>query len=172
MHKNLVAAFNAPLKHLKANKDWQVAKVNNFEGGWFNKEKTINVSEALCIIRCLEQHWGIYITPIFPEYEWDNLGEAWSISHKCAAINVSAKHIYPSTIIHEISHGIVECAKQFHYNGNKIKDPGHGPLWTGVYAYNIMKILKKDITGPMGLYKIKQVPQDHIIEFREYFKKA
>lgn len=172
MHKNLIKEINFSLKQLKADRDWQVTRVSNFEGDWFKKEKTINPAEALRIIGRLERHWGIYITSIFPEYEWGNYGEAWPVSHKCAAINVPATKIYSSSIIHEVSHGIVECAKLFHRNGKKIKDPGHGTLWTGVYAYNTMRILEKDITGPMALYNIKQAEQNCISDFRDYFKSA
>jgi len=170
MDKKLISSLNMPSKHLKALRDWQATKVNTFEGKWFTKERKIKIPTALDIINRLENHWNIYVSPIFPEYKWHNFGEAWPVSYRCVAINVSAKELFASTVIHEVSHGIVECAKTFHKNGRKLKDPGHGAIWCGVYAYNTMLITNKDITGPLALHNIKQVNQDDILKFRDYFK--
>lgn len=172
MTRSLLARINAPTAHLSTTRDWQVSKIYGFEQFWFAKEKRVSAEEALKIIGDLSRHWGMFVTPIFPECEMDNGGEAWAVSKRAAAINISHSHLYPSILVHEFSHGIVECTREFNEHGKKIKDPGHGALWAGVYAHNIDRILKKDIRGPLLTHNIKVADQDTIEEFRGFFKSA
>ena len=167
MGRSLVLEINKYSKNLKANRDWQVSKVYNLEHEFFNNEKKIEQYEANRIVRKLENHWKILITEIYPEYEREYAGETWPINKKAAAINIVTKYLYPSVTIHEVSHGIVDCFTVFHKN--TIKEPGHGPFWTGVYAYNLKLILNKDIREDFKKYSIRSIPHETVQKFREYF---
>lgn len=114
----------------------------------------------------------MFVTPIFPECEMESGGEAWAVSKKAAAINIPLTNLYPSVIVHEFSHGIVECTREFNDHGKKIKDPGHGALWSGTYVHNIERILNINIWGPLLAHNIKVTDQDTIEEFRGFFKSA
>lgn len=168
MDNDLIRNINQYTKNLKGKRDSQVSRVYALENKLFKKEKLIFQVEASKIVRKLENHWKILITQIYPEYEGEYEGETWPINKKSAAVNISANGLYPYMVIHEVSHGITECCTMFHEK--RIKEPGHGPFWCGVYAYNLNYILNYDITCKFDQHKIRYVDRGVIEDFRQYFK--
>ena len=170
MGKGLVREINQYTKNLKCDRDWQVKRVYNFEHRVFAKEKVVPQHEANKIVKKLERHWKILITQVYPESNREYEGESWTISSKAAAINVVTKALYPSVIIHEVSHGIVDCFTEFHKP--TVKEPGHGPFWCAVYLYNIQYILGLDLTNEMKFDRIRVANPETVHRFRDYFINA
>lgn len=170
MGRSLVLEINKYSKNLKANRDWQVSKVYNLENVVFKYEKIIEQHEANKLVRKLERHWKILITDIYPVCDREYAGETWPINKRAAAINILANYLYPSTVVHEVSHGIVDCCTTFYKKS--IKEPGHGPLWCGVYLYNLKYALGLDIEKEFENKSIIFAKSDTIQRFREYFISA
>lgn len=168
MRKDLIRNINYYTKDLKSKRDWQVSRVYKFENTFFKNEKGISVAEANKIVRKLERHWNMLITQVYPEYEEAHGGDSWPIGRKSSAINVYSTSLYPSVIVHEVSHGITECTKKFH--SPNIRDPGHGALWCGVYVYNIKLITGLNIEQELLSRSIRVVDRATIQTFKEYFK--
>jgi len=168
MGTDLIREINQYTKNLKCKRDWQVSRVYDLEHKVFAKEAKIARHEASKIVKKLERHWNMLITAIYPEGDDEYAGETWPISKKAAALNVYSNGLYPSVIVHEVSHGIVECCTKFH--SNKLKEPGHGPFWCGVYAYNLNYILGTNMAEEFDRASIRVVDLETIEKFRHYFK--
>lgn len=167
MNRSLVREINQYTKDLKCKWDWQAHRIHKFDTDFFKKEKKIFPYEANLIVHDMEQHWKILITTVYPEYQGQHFGEAWPVSRKAAAINISKDYLYPSTVIHEVSHGIVECCTTFHKSS--IREPGHGAFWAGVYAYNLKHFINQDVTEEFSNCSIRSISEETVEKFRSYF---
>lgn len=172
MERGLVREINSYLKGLQGNRDWQSSKICDVEHDSLAFQKTILPSAANKIVKSIERHWGIMVNQIYPEfkfyYDGYTLSESWPVSSKACAINIPLSFLKPYIIVHEVSHGIAECSRIFHSKG--IREPGHGPLWTGIYVYNMNKFLDIDIWDEMRENGVRVAEEETILKLRKYFK--
>jgi hypothetical protein len=170
MGRGLVREINSYLKGLEAKTDWQQSKIYNIDHYLYKTENIINPTESNKIVKKLERHWGILVNQIYPEYKFyddGTMGESWPISKKTCAINIPLNHLKACTLIHEFSHGITECAKIFY--SKSLKEPGHGPMWCGIYAYNLNLILGIDIESKMRENGVRYIEEETVSKIRKHF---
>lgn len=172
MERGLVREVNSYLTGLQGHRDWQKSKICNLEHRKFIFQDTISPVESNKIVKKMERFWGILVNQIYPEfkfyYDGHTLAESWPVSSKACAINIPVEFLKPYIIVHEVSHGIVECSRVFHSKG--IREPGHGPFWSGIYAYNLKHFLKIDISEEMRDNGIRLAEEETILKLRNHFK--
>ena len=170
MIHGLIRRANNYFAGLNAIRDYQVSNIINLEHE-FLSSNTITPGEASQLVKKLERRWGVMVIQIYPEYKFydDNtLGESWAVSKRVAAINIPVDYLYPYTVVHEYSHCVVECFREFHTK--TLKEPGHGPLWAGVYKYNMAVGLQVDMTDLFEEHKIKTVSPDIVADLKTFFR--
>lgn len=169
--KELKECINNSLEGCKATKDFQTSRVYEFHTDL--KEKLISPDQAKTIVKKLDRLWKIKTVALFPE-KWDDLyGYGWPLSKREAAIQLPPDLVTPSFVIHEHSHGVVECFKTFFKEGSGIREPGHGPLFCGVLAFNMYWTSGKpfvDIEEQMRYYALRVLDKDAILTFKRIFK--
>lgn len=150
-------------------KEFQRSKIYTFHEDL--KESHIKPNVCHSVVKQLDKYWRIKTTELYPE-RWDDFSaEGWPLAKRYAAIQVPHTMMTLSYIVHEHSHGVVECF--LNYDDIKdITDPGHGVLWTGVFCLSFSKILDvsfNDITNKLEKYGISWLDEDTVIKFRELF---
>lgn len=171
MGKGLVREINACLKGLKGNTDWQRSKIYNVDHALYKTQDNISPTESNSIVKKLEAHWGILVQQVYPEFKFysdGTMGESWPVAKKACAVNIPLEFLKPCTIVHELSHGITECARVFHSPG--LREPGHGPMWCGIYAYNLKFALDIDIEDQMKDNGIRCISDETVLKIRDHFK--
>lgn len=171
MGRGLVREINSYLQGLQGNTDWQRSKIYNIDHVLHATEDVISPTDANRIIRKLERHWGILVNQIYPEfkfYECGTMAESWPVAKKACAVNIPIQNLKPSIVVHEVTHGISECARVFHSPG--LREPGHGPMWTGLYAYNLKYSLGIDIWDQLKENGIRCIEETTISKIRTHFK--
>jgi hypothetical protein len=170
MGRGLVREINAYLQGLKGNKDWQRSRIYDIDYELYKSQTSIIPVESNAIVKKLENHWKILVNQIYPEFTFYNdgtMGESWPVAKKACAINIPLQNLKPCTVVHEVSHGISECAKTFHSPG--LREPGHGPMWCGIYAYNLNLVLGIDIRDKMNDNGIRSISEETVLKIRKHF---
>jgi len=136
------------------------------------KEKPIGVKDAEKIVSRLDRMWKIKTIQLYPE-KWDDTGFGWSLARKRAVIQLPPSMRTVSYIIHEHTHGVVESFRNYFKEFRGFREPGHGPLFCGIMAYNFHWITKKnhlDILDEMGYYAIRVLDKEPVLMFKEFFR--
>lgn len=152
--------------------DFQKQKTYDFHYSKpLEKEKIIPPHDATNIVKQLDNIWNLNTIDLYPEKYYD-FGESWPLSKRYAAMNIPLQMLSPSCICHEHAHGVVECYRTYMFKGKKLNDYGHGPLWAGVFAYNISVIFNQDlldIINIMKYYGLYVINAKSILEFKQIF---
>lgn len=169
--KELREAVDNCLDGCKATKDFQTSRVYEYHTDL--NEKIISPERAKKIVKKLDRLWRIKTVTLFPE-KWDEeYGYGWPLSKREAAIQLPPDLIAPSFVIHEHSHGVVECFKNFFKHSTNIREPGHGPLFCGVMAYSLYWTTGKpyvDIEEEMRYYALRVLGKNSVETFKRIFK--
>lgn len=174
---SLIRKVNKGIKDVLGNrtgsKDFQRNKVYNLHDKI--PEDIISEHECHKIVRRLDSQWNIYTTDLYPETciygEKDCVfAEGWPLNKRHAAIQIPRIMATKSITAHEHAHGVLECF--LHNDKTSIKDPGHGPLWAGIFAWNLSKVLKRDyseVKDVLEQFKVLVIDEDTILTFRKLF---
>lgn len=169
--KELKKAVDDCLEGCKATKDFQTSRVYEYHADL--NEKTIKPEKAREIVKRLDRLWRIKTIALFPEKWGEEEGCGWALSKRQAAIQLHPKLVCPSYVIHEHSHGVVECFRNFHKQFSGIREPGHGPLFCGVMAFSIHWITGQsfvDIEEQMRYYSLRVLDKNSVLTFKRIFK--
>ena len=136
------------------------------------EESNIDVDVANKFVKKLDRLWKIKTIALYPE-KWDvNHAEGWPLARRYGAIQVPFNMLTISYIAHEHAHCVVECFRD--YDGLQgIREPGHGPLWCGVFAFNYARIIGAnylDVFNCLKYNKILTVDELTTNNFRRYFR--
>lgn len=170
MGKGLVREINSYLQGLKGKSDWQRSRIYDIDHGLITSQEPVCPTEANRIVKRLERHWGILVNQIYPEFKFysdGTIAESWPVSNKACAINIPLQSLKPCIVVHEVTHGITECSRTFHSPG--LREPGHGPMWCGIYAYNLKLALGIDIRDEMEENGIKCIKEETVLKIRKHF---
>jgi len=131
--RKLVQGVNKthPLPKSKNQNDWQESKFIKFHGELTKVETVIDLSEASRIVRNVSQKWSIRIEQLYPE-KVSNMNYSWAtkLGPRHGVIWVDSDMMYPSYILHELAHIIVECFICYDLkNKSTIREEGHGILF-------------------------------------------
>lgn len=173
--KELKESINNSLEGCKATKDFQTSRVYQFHADL--TETLIPSDKANKIVKKLDRLWRIKTVALFPE-KWapENgyyVGHGWSLSKRQAAIQIPPELLTTSYIIHEHSHGVVECFKDYFKESSDIREPGHGPLFCGVLAFNLYWITGQsyvDIEEQMRYHSLRVLDKNSVLTFKRIFK--
>lgn len=169
--KELVESVDNCLNGCKSTKDFQTSRVYEYHTDL--KEKIIKTEKAREIVKRLDRLWRIKTISLFPEKWEEEEGYGWALSKREAAIQLHPELVCPSFVIHEHSHGVVECFRNFYPASSNIREPGHGPLFCGVLAFNMHWITGKpyvDILEEMRYYSLRVLDKDSVLTFKRIFK--
>lgn len=134
---NVNTAISETLAHRISDRDFQRQRVYDFHIDM----KEDQIIPAIChdIVKRLDKLWNIHTTELYPEKWTENVAEGWPLAKRYAAIQIPYSMMTVSYVIHEHAHGVVECF--LNYDDTDIKDPGHGPLWCGVFTLGMSYIM-------------------------------
>ena len=169
--KELVESVDNCLNGCKSTKDFQTSRVYQYHTDL--NEKLITPKRATEIVKRLDRLWRIRTIPLFPDKWEEDEGYGWALSKRKAAIQLPPTLMTPSFVIHEHSHGVVETFRNFHKESANIREPGHGPLFCGVMAFNMHWITGQsflDISEGMGYYSLRVLDKDSVLTFKRIFK--
>jgi len=169
--KELKESIDNCLNGCKSTKDFQTPRVYQYHADL--KEKIITSEKAREIVKRLDRLWSIKTITLFPEKWEKDEGYGWTLSKRNAAIQLAPTLMTPSYVIHEHSHGVVESFKHFFNQSSDIREPGHGPLFCGVMAFNLYWITGRsylDIVEDMRYYSLRVLDKDSVLTFKRIFK--
>lgn len=162
-----------------ASVDWQEDEFVSFHNSFFNREEAIDKSDASEIVRNMSQAWGVRIEQLYPE-EPSKMNYSWghSLGARHGVIWVEPNMMYPSYILHEIAHVLIECFINYDLKGkSKIKEEGHGVLF-GAIMHNWLTTFYANNDNAMSLLKywfkpprLFIAPPEAYDEFKKLFKK-
>jgi hypothetical protein len=124
------------------------------------------------LVKKLDKLWKIKTVALYPE-KWDvNHAEGWSLARRYGAIQIPLNMLTISYVAHEHAHCVVECFRD--YDGlHDIREPGHGPLWVSVFAYNYSKVIGVeyiDVLECLTYNGILLLDETTLKQFRRYFR--
>lgn len=167
--KHITKGLNKSLGSRIGKKEFQRSKIYGFHEALAEEYVKPNVCHS--IVKKLDKYWGIHTTELYPEKWSEFCAEGWPLSKRYSAIQIPHKMMTLSYVVHEHSHGVVECFLNYD-NIKEIYDPGHGVLWTGVFGLSFSHVLNvsySDITEKLESYKISLVDEPTVLAFRELF---
>lgn len=168
-------SINHHIRHslgsLKNTTDFQRQVVYDYHVHAYPDETPLPVDQCNRILGRLDYEWGVTTIGLYPD-KWPTAdGAGWPMGAYKAAIQLSPELRMPSYLAHEHAHGVVECYRVYH-STNELNDHGHGPVWSGVFAYNMSILLDTSIDiirGNMIEYGIKVLKTESIIKFNSVF---
>lgn len=117
--------------------------------------------------------WKIKTTQLYPEIWTEDVCYGWPLSMRQAAIQLPANMLRVSHLIHEHTHGVVEAYKTYFPEAKGLVEPGHGPLFCGVMAYNLSRIMSKkylDIVEDLHYYSLRVLEIETVLKFKKIFR--
>jgi len=169
--KDLRLSIDYSFGDCKGNRDYQASKIYQYHADL--KEPPINYDKANKIVKRLDRLWNIKTVQLYPEKWEEDIGHAWVLSKRQAVIQLPISMRSVSQVIHEHSHGVVEAFRTYFPEYKNIKEPGHGPLFCGVYAFNYSWITDRlyvDTVEDLRYYSLRVLGKDPVLKFKKFFK--
>lgn len=175
LRTRVTRAINKSLEPCKAVKDFQASKVYSYHSTL--QEAFITEDEACQILKRLDRLWKIKTIGLFPE-KWDiengSLNSyGWTVGRRKAVVQVPQKMLTFSYVVHEHCHGVIESYKTYFKLTSPLKEPGHGPLFCGMLAFNMSWLSNQpciDILEVMRYHRLRVVEESTVLDFKRIFK--
>lgn len=166
-------AIQSSLVGIKGNTDFQRQRSYDFHAKEFKNEKAVSVEVAHKITSMLDDAWSFETIGLYPEKwkAWE--GEGWTLAKNKGAIQLHPALRTISYLCHEHAHVVVESYRTYYRGGQHLLDKGHGPLWCGVFAYDLSVIIEVpcvDIIEKMRYHGLRVVDEPTITFLREIIK--
>lgn len=155
--------------------DWQEDIFTKFHDSFYKRESIIDQAGANKIVRLASQKWGLRIEQLYPEapssmhYSWGK-----TLGPRHGLIWVEHNMMYPSYVLHEIAHVVVECFIEYDLKGkSKLREEGHGILFAATLCNWLREYYADDESAMISLDYWFKPPRIHMAseESYEHFQK-
>ena len=170
---------NHPLPTLPNTLDWQDSVIGDFHNEFYKKELEIDQAEANAIVRKISQKWSLRIEQLYPANS-SNMKYSWgsALGPRHGVIWIDSDMMYPSYVLHELAHVVVECFIDYDLKGkSKLREEGHGILYSSVLYHWLEEYYQDDSEALKCLNNwfdgktIHMVPKEIYLHMQKLFKK-